>query len=242
MRLFSAALLAASLFTSLPLAAQLAPDQRDAVKALIREVIRTEPELIVEALQAMEAKQESQQRAAAVEAISTRKAEITGGPLTGTIANPQGDVTVTVFSDYRCGFCKKLDPDLRAVAGADSRVRLVVKELPILGPDSVTVARIALAGLQLDAKRYPELNRALMTHRGTLDEAAALKIAGQQGYDIERLKKAMAGADIQAAIQGNLALARALGIQGTPALVIGNQLIPGAVDQASLREAIAAAR
>ena len=147
-------------------------------------------------------------------------------------------MTVVEFSDYRCGYCKKAHPEIQALVESDPNVRLVVKEFPILGPDSVAAARMALAALQLDPDRFGALNDALMSFEGGLTEATAYQIAAHAGYDIPALKEAAASDAVSQAVAANYALARDLGLEGTPAFIIGNQIVRGYIPLEQMQAAV----
>lgn len=225
----------------LPAAAQDRPGlDRAAVKDLVRELLREEPELVLEALQTLEKREREASEAQAAAALKAKRNELERSPGDLVLGNPDGDITLVEFSDYRCPYCKQAaEPVMKAVK-ADGKVRLVLKELPILGRDSVTAAQAALAADRQG--KYAAMHDALMAHKGNLDEAAVMRIAGQVGLDTARLKTDMQRPDVQDKLKANLELARALDIRGTPAFIIGDALAPGAVDEAALKSMFAKAR
>jgi protein-disulfide isomerase len=218
----------------------LAPAQRDAIRALIVETLRSQPELVLEALQSLERRQEDEQRAAAKRALAERRREIfedAGDPSAG---NPQARTVLVEFFDYRCPYCKQMHEPLKALLAADPDLRIVRKDLPVLGPASVAAARAALAARAQNL--YPALHDAMIGFRGALDEAAIFRIAGEIGLDVARLRRDMDAPEIGQRLQKNAALAQALQINGTPAFAIGDTLVPGAVDLATMRSLVAEAR
>ena len=144
------------------------------------------------------------------------------------------------FFDYNCPYCRKVAGPVRETTAADSGLRVVYKEFPILGPNSVVTAKAALAADRQG--RYVAFHDALMQEKGVADEASALRIAAEIGLDTARLKTDMADPALQSAIDRNLKLAGALRIEGTPAFVIGEQILRGASDAATLQELVAKAR
>ena len=154
--------------------------------------------------------------------------------------NRDGDVTVVEFFDYRCGYCIAMAPRLETLLDADRGLRFVYKEWPILGPMSEYAARAALAARRQG--RYQDFHAALMRLRGRLTEATVLDAARRLGLDPERLREDMKSPEIDRALDDNRALAAELGITGTPAFVIGDRLVPGAVPLGELKAAVAAAR
>ncbi len=163
----------------------------------------------MEAIQVLEARRASDARKVDSEMIATHGQQLFHDANSWVGGNPDGDVTLVEFSDYRCGYCKQAHPELQELLRRDPNIRLVVKEFPILGPDSVAAARMATAALDLDRSKYGALNDALMSFEGQLTEAAAYQIANHAGYDIAALKARAASAEIEARIGDTYALARA---------------------------------
>jgi protein-disulfide isomerase len=221
-------------------AADFTPDQRKAIEAIVHDYLTKNPDVLLDALQAAEDKIKGDARDKAAQALSTRRREIFDDPETPFAGNPKGDVSLVEFFDYRCPYCKQVEPALEALIGEDRQLRLVYKELPVLGADSVTASRAALAAKKQG--KYDALHRALMLLKGQINEAAVLKTAESVGLDVERLKRDMASPEIARALKANTELAEALEIRGTPGFVIGNEIVPGAIDLATLKQMIATAR
>jgi protein-disulfide isomerase len=221
-------------------AADFTPDQRKAIEAIVHDYLTKNPDVLLDALQAAEDKIKGDARDKAAQALSTRRHEIFDDPETPFAGNPKGDVSLVEFFDYRCPYCKQVEPALEALIGEDRQLRLVYKELPVLGADSVTASRAALAAKKQG--KYDALHRALMLLKGQINEAAVLKTAESVGLDVERLKRDMASPEIARALKANTELAEALEIRGTPGFVIGNEIVPGAIDLATLKQMIATAR
>ncbi len=154
--------------------------------------------------------------------------------------NPNGDVTLVEFFDYQCGYCKSVVDRVAGTVAKDKNVRWVFKEFPILGPVSVYASRAALAAHRQD--KYQELHLAMMRSRGKLTEQKVLRFAAEAGLDVARLEADMKTPEIATLIERNMALAEALNVRGTPAFVIGDVVVPGAIDAATLNRLIAAAR
>ena len=218
----------------------LTPTQRDAIRALIVETLRSQPELVLEALQSLERRQEDELRAAAKRLLVERQRDIFEDAGDPSVGNPQARTVLVEFFDYRCPYCKQMDQPLKALLAADPDLRIVRKDLPVLGPASVAASRAALAARAQN--KYPAFHDAMMGFRGALDEAAIFRIAGEVGLDIARLRRDMDAPEIGQRLQKNAALAQALQINGTPAFAIGDTLVPGAVDLATMRSLIAEAR
>ena len=153
--------------------------------------------------------------------------------------NPKGDVTLVEFFDYQCGYCKRSLKPVKDLLETDRQLRIVWKEFPILGPVSRFAARAAMASEKQG--RYLEFHVAVMGSRGKLTEDRVMDIAGSVGLDVQRLRREMDDPAIEEYLDETIRLARVLGIEGTPAFVIGDTLVPGAVGGARLKELIARA-
>ncbi len=213
---------------------------RTALGKAIREYLLANPEVLVEAMQEYERKQDSQRDAAAVKAIKENRQELTSDPDSPIAGNPNGDVTIVEFSDYQCPYCKRSHPAVNSVLSSDGKVKLVYKDLPILGKPSKIAAVAALASVKQG--KHLTFQNALMEFNGKLDSDRIFEIAASVGLDVEKLKKDMEDPKIEKIIERNMALASALGVRGTPAFVIGDQFVPGAVDADTLKQLIAEAR
>ena len=216
--------------------------EREAFRSEVRAYLLEHPEVLMEAIQVLEARRDADALNVDSEMIATHGEQLFHDANSWVGGNPDGDVTLVEFSDYRCGYCKQAHPELQELLRRDPNIRLVVKEFPILGPDSVVAARMATAALDLDRSKYGTLNDALMRFEGQLTEAAAYQIANHAGYDIAALKARAASAEIEARIGDTYALARALGLEGTPSFVLGNQIIRGYLPIDRMLAAVADAR
>ncbi|KAB2849365.1 MAG: DsbA family protein [Hyphomicrobiaceae bacterium] len=202
------------------------PEQKKAIEGLIREYLINHPEVLVEAQQALEAKQEAQRAVLMKQAMSTVGPALFRSPSSPIAGAEKGEITVVEFFDYNCGYCKRAMPDVAKLIEGDKKVKFVFKELPIFGKDSEAAARVALAASKQG--KYFELHRALLEYKGKVDEARSLELAKKLGLDIEKLKKDMAAADISKEIIETRQLAEKLGIQGTPHFFVADKVIPGA--------------
>jgi len=241
-----AALLVAGSLSLLAPAAQaqedqpLNPKQQEAVKKLVHDYIMENPSIIAEAIEALREKEQLAAENDAKKAITDRSRDIFDNPASPVLGNAKGDVTIVEFFDYRCPYCKAMADSIFDTVKTDGKVKLVMKDLPVLGPDSVLAARAALAAR--NQKKYEELHKALMHVKGPLNEQVILKTAAEAGLNAEKLKKDMDDPQIDKAIDDNLQLAHALGVNGTPAFIVGDQLIPGAMPPAALKQLIDQAR
>lgn len=226
---------------ALPALAQpLSVSQREEVVRIVREALVRDPSILRDAIAALQAADEAQAVQATQAALAAHRAALERDPADPVAGNPQGDVTVVVFVDPRCPYCKQLHPTLHELLQRDPGVRLIVKDIPILGPNSVLAARALLAA-QAQGKHLEMLD-AVMALRTEPTEAVLQTEAEKIGLDWARMRRDMDRPETGARLDANIALAQALGVRGTPAIIIGDVLIPGAVGLADLQAAVAAAR
>ena len=236
---------ALSLGALAPAGAQTAftPEQRTAIEGIIKDYLIKNPEVLQEAIGELEKRQAEAQKKAQAAALNQIRDEVVSGKNGAVVGNAQGDVTLVEFFDYNCGYCKRALTDLRALMKADPKLRIVLRDLPVLGPDSVEAAKIAIAAKsQLSGDKAFEYHARLLEGRGRVGGEQALALAKSMGLDMARLQRDVGGADVQATIAGNTTIAERLGMTGTPAYVVGQEVISGAVGAEPLRQAIEAAR
>lgn len=212
---------------------------REAIEAIVRDYLLREPEVIYEALQELQRRQAAAEDERRQVALATHRDQLFAHPDSPVAGNPEGDVTMVEFFDYRCTYCRRVVPSVQALLEVDEGLKLVFKELPVLGEDSVRAARAALASREQD--RYQAFHFALM-QATDLSQGGIMRLASELGMDAEQLARDMQAPKVQAEIDANYRLASELGIEGTPAFVIGDQLIPGAIDQGRMQELIEQAR
>ncbi len=237
-----AALVLAATVSLASAADPLTPAQKDAVREVVREYLMENPEVLIEALQAYEARMAEEQQKQQRAALAQRREQLERDATSPVGGASDGDVTLVEFTDYRCGYCKKVFPAVQDLLKADGKIRYVIKELPILGPESVVAARAALAVWRSTPAKYMAFHTALMTARGSLDEARILEIAAETGIESKTLATAMRDPEISAILGKNRELAQSLNINGTPAFVVGGRLVPGAIEADTLRQLVASAR
>ena len=216
------------------------PEQRAQIVDIVRAALKSDPSILRDAIAALQADDALKQDAAARAAIGKLGPELTKQPGDPVAGNPNGDVTLVEFYDLRCPYCRRMLPVLAELLKHDPGVRLVYKDIPILGPGSTIGAKAVLAARRQGG--YLKLHDALMAGSANITEETVHAAATKLGLDWERLQKDMQDPAIQGRISANLALAQTLGIQGTPAYVIGGRLMPGAVSLAQLQEAVSTAR
>ena len=221
-------------------AAALTPEQRAEVVQTVRQALHDDPSILRDALAAMQADDTQRQDTAAATAIAAQRAALVADPADVVAGNPAGNVTVVEFYDPRCPYCRQMLPIMAALLQADPQVRLVFKDIPILGPASVLDSRALLAAQRQGA--YLPMQGAIMHDPATPTPASLRATAERLGLDGARFAQDMADPAIQARLEKNLHLAAALHVEGTPALVVGDRMIPGAIELADLQAAVNAAR
>ena len=160
------------------------------------------------------------------------------------VGNPQGDVTLVEFFDYNCGYCKRAMTDMLDLMKNDPKLKVVLKEFPVLGEGSVEAAQVAAAVRMQDktGKKYLEFHQKLLGGRGQADKARALAVAKEVGFDMARIEKDMASDEVRLQLEESFKLAEALGLNGTPSYVIGSDVVVGAVGLDTLKESVNTAR
>ncbi|MCP9469422.1 MAG: DsbA family protein [Nitrospira sp.] len=211
----------------------------DLTDAVIERYIRAHPEVIVQSLQAMEAKRRAELQERQKVALATKQNELLHDPSSPVSGNPKGEITLVEFYDYRCGYCKRAASAVTQLQKEDPRVRVVYKDFPILGEPSELAAKAALAS-QVQGK-HQVFHEALLASHADMTKDEILKIAAGVGLDVKRLEADMADPQWQVVIDKNRALAEELGISGTPGFIVGTELVPGMLDLDGLKELIARA-
>jgi protein-disulfide isomerase len=201
-------------------------EQKKAIEAVIKDYLVNNPEVLMEAQQALEAKMEKIQAEKLAKVIAEQAKEIFRDPASAVAGNDKGDIPVVEFFDYNCGYCKRSFADMLKLVEADKNIRLVFKELPILSKGSEEAAKVALAA-RLQGK-YWEVHRGIFESKAPANEANALKVAEKLGLDMARLKKDMDGPEVKAELNKTKELAARMGINGTPHFLVGDRSIPGA--------------
>ncbi|MBI5319369.1 DsbA family protein [Bradyrhizobium sp.] len=218
--------------------------QRKDIEKIVREYLIAHPEVLEEAMNEL-SKRQAAADAEKHQASIARNAElIFNSPRGVTVGNRDGDVTFVEFFDYNCGYCKRAMADMLELMKADPKLKVVLKEFPVLSQGSVEAAQVAVAVRMQDptGKKYLDFHQKLLTGRGAADKARALAAAKEAGLDIAKLEKDLGSPEVKATLEENLKLAESLGMNGTPSYVIGKQVVIGAVGVESLREKINNAR
>ena len=260
--LFAAAIVAGS--AALAPQAVRAQDQRSETEAIIKDYLASHPDELGEIVKAYFIKhpeavgqilaelikrhQNASPAAGGKQApdrsatIAANAGELFSSPRQVTLGDPQGDVTLVEFFDYNCGFCKRALPDMLALIKDDPHLKVVLKELPILGPGSSEAARVAIAVRMQDPGKYLAFHQELLGSPGPASKDKALPAAKDQNLDMERIEKDMASDEVRATLSEDMKLASALGFSGTPSYVVGNDVVMGAVGLPALMDHVEKAR
>jgi protein-disulfide isomerase len=220
-------------------------DQRSEIERIIKDYLLSHPELLQEVMGELEKRQATAEAEKHRAAVTEHSASIFTSPRQVTLGNAQGDVTVVEFFDYNCGYCKRAMADMLDLMKNDGKIKFVLKEFPVLGEGSVQAAQVAAAVRMQDktgGKKYLEFHQKLLSGRGPADKARALAVAKEVGLDVARIEKDIAGDEVKATLEESFKLAEALGLNGTPSYVVGQDVVVGAVGLGALKEKVNTAR
>jgi protein-disulfide isomerase len=241
-------LLVGALLTVPALALAQAPSfderQREAIEQIFKNYLLKNPELLRDAMVELERREQEAQKATQQSALKESRDRLVNSSRDMVAGNAAGDITLVEFFDYNCGYCKRALSDMLNLMKEDPKLRVVLKEFPVLGPGSVEAAQVAVAVRMQDptGKKYLEFHQKLLGGRGQADRAHALAVAKEIGLDMARIEKDMAGDEAKATLEENMHIAEALGLNGTPSYVIGTEVVVGAVGLAALKEKVGTAR
>jgi protein-disulfide isomerase len=211
-----------------------------ALDQAIEQYIRSHPEVIEQAMQSLEAKRQRGEKLRIRQAIATHQEELLRDPASPVSGNLNGDVTVIEFFDYRCGYCKRVASAVTQLQKDEPGVRVVYKDFPILGEVSVFGARAALAAREQG--KHQAFHEAMLASENELTQEEVFAIAQRVGLDVKKLESDLQAPEWQAAIDRNHALAKLLGISGTPGFVVGSEVYPGALELPGLKALVKQAR
>ncbi|MBN9148544.1 MULTISPECIES: DsbA family protein [unclassified Nitrobacter] len=218
--------------------------QRGEIEQIVKSYLLAHPEVLEEVSVELSKRQATADALKHEAAVTENADAIFNSPRGVTLGNKDGDVTLVEFFDYNCGYCKRAMADMLDLLKADPKLKVVLKEFPVLGPGSVEAAQVAVAVRMQDpgGKKYLDFHQRLLGGRGQADKARALAAAKEAGLDIARIEKDMNSPEVRATLEENFKLAEAMGMNGTPSYVIGKQVVVGAVGLSTLKEKINTAR
>lgn len=242
-RSFAFASIAALGFALAPVpAAAISETDRPTIEKMIREYLLKNPEVLREAIAELEKRMKTADDKRRGEALKESRALIENSPRGVVIGNPKGDVVLVEFFDYNCGYCKRALDDKVNLIKADAKLKVVLKEFPVLGQSSLDAARVGIAVRMQDSAKYFEFHRKLLLGRGEVNRDRALAVAKEVGLDMARIERDLKSPEINATLEESAVLAEKLGISGTPTYIVANEVVPGAVGFATLKSKIDAVR
>ncbi|MCX8952728.1 DsbA family protein [Ruegeria sp. NA] len=196
--------------------------------AQVREYLLENPEVIIEAINILEQRNAVAEAAADKELVASNAAELFDDGYSWVGGNPDGDITLVEFMDYRCGYCRRAVPEVANLLASDGNIRFVIKELPILGDASVLSSRFAVATKHVaGGDAYKQVHDALMAFNGEPSEVTLRRISDGLGLDSDAIIAAMDSDSVTDEISRTRALAQRMQISGTPSFVLGTELLRG---------------
>ncbi|WP_458761115.1 DsbA family protein [Afipia sp. TerB] len=246
-RTLAAPALVAFVLAALPAGASaqsFSSSQRGEIEKIVKEYLLSHPEILEEVSAELSKRQAAAEAEKHQAAVKENADLIFNSPRGVVLNNQKGDVNFVEFFDYNCGYCKHAMADMLNLMKSDPKLRVVLKEFPVLGPGSVEAAQVAIAVRMQDpsGKKYLDFHQKLLGSRGQADKARALAAAKEAGLDMARIEKDMASPEVKATLQENFKIAEAMGLNGTPSYVIGNQVVVGAIGRDGLAKKISEAR
>jgi protein-disulfide isomerase len=214
--------------------------QKGGIEAIVHDYLLQHPDVMIEALRIANAKLKAEAKDKTAIEVRKHWQELVRDPQTPSRGNPRGDVTIVEFFDFQCPYCKADETIVQKLLNQDKKLRIAYKDLPLLGAASVTAAHAALAARLQD--KYDAFRLVMMNMKGDISDATVFVVAKAVGLDVARLKQDMQTPAIDAQLEDNLALAKALDVTGTPTFVVGTQVIEGAIDLSGMKELVADAR
>ena len=211
----------------------------DHIREVVKDYLVKNPEVMLEVQEALNNKIEQKNTENRSSTITGMKDEIFNSSDDGILGNPNGKISLVEFFDYNCGYCKKSYPDIQALIKGDPDLRIVLKDFPVLGDDSVKAHIVARAFMKLMPMKFAAFHNQMMTSEGRANEEKAIKIAVKLGVDEKQLRQTMKDPDIQQVFMKNGKLAYLLDINGTPSYILGNEVLVGAVGENVLKKKIA---
>ena len=213
------------------------------IGAIVKAYLMDHPEVIQDAMAALEQRQKDAEAEQQKKATAQLASDLSDAGKGVVLGNPSGDVTLIEFFDYNCGYCKKSLPDLMGMLKDDPKLRLILRDFPVLGPDSVEASQVALAvRKQFPGARYMDFHQKLIESKGRVGKDRALQVARDLGADMEQLNRDLATGETRTLLESTMNAADQLRIGGTPAFVVGDGVITGAVGRVALESSVSSVR
>lgn len=217
-------------------------DTEDEFGTSVRDYLQDNPEVVVNAIKKFQSNEEQKQIQAGKQFVKDNKAAFFNNAASPVVGNPDGDATVVEFFDYNCHYCKNVAPEVAKLMADDSKLRMIHKHLPILGPESIEATKVALAANMQSQTTYAAINKAFWAHEGRLSKADIEKIAKASGAKWEQILVDKESDAVKNEIKANYELAQKMGLTGTPGFVVGEQILPGAQTFEQLKSAVSESR
>ena len=241
----TAAALCLAVVAAAPVRAQSFSDaQRGEIERIVKQYLVAHPEVLQEVMAELEKRQNAAELEKQVAGVREHKQVLFNSAHQVTLGNPHGDVTMVEFFDYNCGYCKRAMSDMLELLKTDPKLKVVLKEYPVLGPGSLEAAQVAVACRMQDAtgKKYLDFHQRLLGGRGPADKSHALAAAKEAGFDLARIEKDLKSDEVRETLRETMKLADAIGLNGTPSYIIGSDVVVGAQGYETLKEKVDAAR
>ncbi len=218
------------------------PAQKATIEDIVRDYLMEHPEVIRDAMNALQARQEQEEAEKQTKAVTDNKDKIFNSKNQVVLGNPDGDVTLVEFFDYNCTYCRRAQVDMTRLLQEDGKLRVVLKEFPVLGPGSLEAAQVAVGVNAIAPEKYREFHDKMLSDRGQASAARAIAVAESIGIDADKLREASKEAEVRPTIEEVYAIANSLGLTGTPSYVVGDEVVIGAVGYDALKAKIEAVR
>lgn len=226
-----------------PASAEMTDAEREDFRAEVRAYLMEHPEVIIEAVQSLEAREAEAKAETDEKLVQVNSEDIFNDGHSWVGGNPDGDITLVEFMDYRCGYCRRAYEDVEKLIEEDGNIRFVLKEFPILGEASTLSSRFAIAAQQVAGEdAYKSVHDALMSYDGSYDDTALTRLADSLGLDAAPILAAMYSDGVNEVLAENLALARRLQVNGTPTFIMDDQMLRGYVPFDGMKQIVAEMR
>ncbi len=222
-------------------ATQFSDEQKAAIEEMVRDLlIKKDPDIVMMAAQEAQSRQEKAVLEKGKKSLGENRDKVFNDPTSPVGGNPKGDVTVVEFFDYQCGYCKVAQNTVSKLVAEDKNIKLIYKEFPILGQDSLKASKAALAAARQG--KYQKFHDVLMSKKERISDEAINSAAKEAGLDVEKMKKDAASEEIGKIISANVDLGTMIGARGTPTFVVGDQIFPGVMELEQFKKVIAETR
>ncbi len=217
--------------------------ERAAFQAEVKAYLLENPEVLIEAMDVLQSRQDAAAADRDLQMLAANKDKIFNDGVSWVGGNPDGDITVVEFVDYRCGYCRKAHDEVAELVKSDGNIRFVLKEFPILGEESIISSKFAIAVLQLHGNEpYKKVHDALIALRGSPDAETLARLAADLGLDPAPILARMEAPEVAAVIEANHALGSTMEVSGTPTFVIDQTMVRGYVPLEGMRQIVAGQR